>query len=300
MANSGGEKPNGRLGVVTVSYGSESVLPAFLASVPAASSQSAVTVIADNLPTSGSVARIAKTAGAIYLAMTRNLGYGGASNQAVAALPKQIEWVLISNPDVTLGTGSIDRLIAVASQDERIAAIGPAVFNEDGSIYPSARAVPSIRTGVGHAMFVNIWPKNPWSRRYRIDSDDDQVARDTGWLSGSCLLVRRSAFDEIGGFDEGYFMYFEDVDLGYRLGKRGYINRYEPTAKVTHSGAHSTTSSISASAKMIAEHHKSAKRFLSKKYSGPVLWPLRIALTTGLNIRSKVLSNRVRKSGGSD
>ena len=54
------------------------------------------------------------------------------------------------------------------------------------------------------------------------------------------MLVRRRAFDEIGGFDEGYFMYFEDVDLGFRLGKRGFRNVYDPSAEVTHSGAHAT------------------------------------------------------------
>src|SRR5690606_10093760 len=106
--------------------------------------------------------------------------------------------------------------------------LGPRVLNEDGTTYPSARAVPSLRTGVGHALFTNLWTANPWSRRYRDDLAPADEARDAGWLSGSCVLVRRRAFDELGGFDEGYFMYFEDVDLGYRLGKAGYRNVYEP------------------------------------------------------------------------
>jgi N-acetylglucosaminyl-diphospho-decaprenol L-rhamnosyltransferase len=106
-------------------------------------------------------------------------------------------------------------------------------------------------------------------------------------------------FDEIGGFDEHYFMYFEDVDLGYRFGKAGYRNRYEPAAIVTHAGAHSTAAE---SALMVASHHESARRFLNKKYSGPVLWPLRVALGLGLRARSAIVQRSLRHSevdGGS-
>jgi N-acetylglucosaminyl-diphospho-decaprenol L-rhamnosyltransferase len=156
-------------------------------------------------------------------------------------------------------------------------------------VYPSARALPSLRTGIGHALFANIWLGNPWTRAYRRDSSSDPVRRDAGWLSGACVLVRKSAFDELGGFDDGYFMYFEDVDLGYRLGKAGYRNVYEPAAVVVHSGAHSTSDH---SARMISVHHESARRFLTRKYSGWYLWPVRVALTVGLDLRSALLSRR--------
>ena len=61
-----------------------------------------------------------------------------------------------------------------------------------------------------------------------------------GWLSGSCLLLRRAAFDAVGGFDARYFMYMEDVDLGDRLGKAGWLNVYVPSAEVLHDKGHST------------------------------------------------------------
>jgi len=217
-------------------------------------------------------------------------------NAGVAALPDSVEWVLLSNPDVVLTTGAVDELLAVGESDATIGALGPAILNSDGSLYPSARAVPSLRTGVGHAMFSNLWPTNPWTRRYRHDEELPSGQRDAGWLSGSCLLVRRSAFDQLGGFDEDFFMYFEDVDLGYRLGKHGYRNVYEPAAAATHTGAHSTTSD---SARMIAAHHASARRFLAKKYSGPLLWPLRAALTVGLVVRSKLIQRRIAKQEAS-
>jgi N-acetylglucosaminyl-diphospho-decaprenol L-rhamnosyltransferase len=108
------------------------------------------------------------------------------------------------------------------------------------------------------------------------------------------VLVRRAVFDAIGGFDEGYFMYFEDVDLGYRLGQAGYRNVYEPSAVVVHTGAHSTKSSAE-SERMISAHHDSARRFLNRKYRGWWLWPVRVTLTIGLALRSALVRRRVAR-----
>ena len=274
--------------VVTVSYGSGAVLTDFLRSVPASSESSLVVVVADNDSDDKVVESLAAETSAKYLRLKRNVGYGGAINAAVRSLPRDVRWVLVSNPDVVLTPKVIDVLLAVGSRDARIGAIGPAIMTDD-EIYPSARKVPSIRTGIGHALFANIWLGNPWTRAYRHESEREMTQRDAGWLSGACVLLRRSAFDELGGFDDGYFMYFEDVDLGYRLGRAGYRSVYEPAAVVVHSGAHSTKEQ---SARMIAVHHQSARRFLTRKYSGWYLWPVRFVLSVGLGMRSAVLSRR--------
>ena len=278
-----------RVAVVTVSYGSTAVLPAFLASLPAASAAPIEVVVADNKPELA-VAELSTAWGARYLPLPENRGYGGAANAAIETLPDSVEWVLVSNPDVILAPGAIDALLVVGEEDARIAVVGPAILTADGDLYPSARTIPSLRTGVGHALFMNLWGDNPWTRAYRHDAESHfGVRRDVGWLSGACLLIRRSAFEQLGGFDPGYFMYFEDVDLGYRLGKLGYRNVYLPVAVVTHTGAHSTTTE---SGRMIRAHHDSARRFLNKKYAGPMLWPIRAALTVGLSVRSWLVSRR--------
>lgn len=282
------------VGIVTVAYRSDRVLGGFLDSVPAASADPLSTVVVDNLPEAGDAAGLAASHGATYVPLPENPGYGGAINAGVRALPDDVEWVLISNPDVVLAPGAIDALRAAAEVDPAIGAVGPAVLNPDGSVYPSARAVPSLRTGVGHALFANLWQRNPWTLAYRRESDPSDESRDAGWLSGSCLLVRRSAFDAIGGFDEGYFMYFEDVDLGFRLGRSGFRNVYEPAAQVTHVGAHSTGGE---SARMVEAHHASARRFLGKKYAGWHLWPIRVALSLGLALRSRAITRRLRRDG---
>ncbi|MET4703219.1 glycosyltransferase family 2 protein [Frigoribacterium sp. UYMn621] len=283
--------PVSRVAVITVSYGSSGVLDGFLASVPAASASPVAVVIADNKPEGADGVRdLAVANGAEYLPLAGNPGYGGAINAAVKNLPPTVEWILVSNPDLVLGAGSIDFLLTTGDSNPTIAAVGPAIVTKN-EVYPSARSIPSLRNGIGHALFANVWLGNPWTKAYRKDSQYEAIRRDAGWLSGACVLVRRSAFESLGGFDEMFFMYFEDVDLGYRLGKSGFRNVYEPAAVVEHSGAHSTESP-SESARMIAVHHESALRFLGKKYSGPLLWPVRFVLGIGLSIRSAVLKRR--------
>ena len=276
---------------ITVSYGSLAMLPGLLVSIPAASSKPVLTIVADNKASGDDNAEaVAHQFGAQYYPLPTNVGYGSAINAAAKNLPESIEWILVVNPDVVLEPGSIDALVAAGSESEDVGSVGPLTLTSEGTVYASARAVPSLRTGVGHALFVNLWIDNPWTKAYRFDTTAEPSRRDAGWLSGACVLVRRSDFDALGGFDEGYFMYFEDVDLGYRLGKLGKRNVYEPTAAVTHTGAHSTTAD---SERMIATHHASARRFLSRKYAGAWLWPVRVTLTIGLYLRSALVRRRV-------
>jgi N-acetylglucosaminyl-diphospho-decaprenol L-rhamnosyltransferase len=275
--------------VVTVSYNSSGELGGFLESV-ARGELAPHTYIVDNASADIDATReIASHYDATVVALADNRGYGGAINAAVAELAESVEFILISNPDVRLSPDAVAALVATLREREDAGAVGPRVLNEDGTPYPSARSFPSLRTGVGHAVFFTIWPGNPWSKRYLANREQVDEPRPVDWLSGSCLLVRRSAFDAIGGFDEGYFMYFEDVDLGYRLAKAGWKRLFVPSTSVVHSGAHSTTTE---SARMIRAHHDSAYRYLSKKYSGPLLAPIRWVLRLGLAVRARYLTRR--------
>jgi N-acetylglucosaminyl-diphospho-decaprenol L-rhamnosyltransferase len=280
------------LAVVTVTFNSANQILSFLNSVRDSESRPpAVYVVENASPQSQETAEIAKSNDASFIALETNLGYGGAVNAAIRQLPQSVEYVLVSNPDVTFGPGLATELAAWLGEHSRTAAVGPRILNADGTTYPSARALPSLRTGVGHATFSRIWPSNPWSKRYRAEGITNDQARQAGWLSGSCLMVRRSAFDQVGGFDESYFMYFEDVDLGYRLAKAGWNNDYLPQAFATHYGAQSTSSDPS---RMLRAHHDSALRYLDRKYSARWLAPLRAAIHLGLGIRLKLVLKRSR------
>jgi N-acetylglucosaminyl-diphospho-decaprenol L-rhamnosyltransferase len=285
--------PVSDIGVIVVAFGSDAVLPAFLSSVDEGARVRPRVIVADNQPSVGGAAAMAAQAGAMYLALD-NRGYGAAINAAERELPADVSWLFVSNPDVVIGPGALDVLRARGETDPAVGAVGPRILNADGSVYPSARSVPSLRTGIGHALFGWAWKGNPWTRAYRRDDDTSAPSlRDAGWLSGACLLIRRSTFRELGGFDEQYFMYFEDVDFGFRSGRAGYRNVYEPAASATHTGAHSTSAD---SAAMVRVHHGSAARFLDRKYRGPVLWPLRKALRLGLGVRAALLTRAAERS----
>jgi N-acetylglucosaminyl-diphospho-decaprenol L-rhamnosyltransferase len=276
------------VGVVVVSYRSAAVMEGLLGSIPASTSTTVHGVIVDNA-SEEAVQKLADRAGFAYRSLD-NPGYGAAINAAVELLPDSVAWVLVSNPDVELEAGSLDRMLEYGRSDEKVGAIGPRILDSDGAIYPSARAIPSLRVGVGHALLGRVWPSNPWSRKYlRGEVTRAEDPSDTGWLSGACLLVRRSAFSQLGGFDTRYFMYFEDVDFGLRMGREGYRNVYLPSARVRHIGG---TSTAADSVQMIRVHHESARLFLSQKYSGPILAPLRQVLKVGLAVRAALLTRR--------
>lgn len=272
------------VGVVTVTYNTGETLEQFLGSVARSSSTPLDIVVVDNASDDAAVARtIAESHGARFVALDRNGGYGAGIEAGIDALSPDLPFVLISNPDVTLEKGAIDALVDAAARRPNAGAFGPRILTAEGDTYPSARKLPSLRVGIGHALFMRAWPANPWTRSYREESDVVEE-REAGWLSGACLLVRATAFAEIDGFDAGYFMYFEDVDLGARMTAAGWANLYVPSAVVTHTGAHSTSRY---SHRMNRVHHASAYRYLSRKYSAWYLWPLRFALRVGLTTRSK-------------
>jgi N-acetylglucosaminyl-diphospho-decaprenol L-rhamnosyltransferase len=280
--------PPARVAAVTVAYSSSPEIEAFLESVKQFDDDVEEVVVADNpSPDSERTAEIAAAAGARIVRLPSNRGYGGAVNAAIERLETKPDAFLIANPDVRLHREAVPAMLRALDEEPSIGAVGPKVLNLDGTVYPSAREIPSLRTGLGHAVLSRIWPANPWTRRYRQEALSPDEPRDVGWLSGSCLLVRRTAFESIDGFDERYFMYFEDVDLGYRLGRAGWRNRYEPAAVATHIGG---TSTSGLRTRMLRAHHASAYRFLSRKYRGWYLAPLRWTLFFGLRARARWLT----------
>jgi N-acetylglucosaminyl-diphospho-decaprenol L-rhamnosyltransferase len=194
------------------------------------------------------------------------------------------EFVVIANPDITWQPGALDELLTAAERWPEAGSFGPLIRTATGVIYPSARALPSLGRGIGHAVFGWCWPSNPWTAAYRRERGEP-VEGPAGWLSGSCLLVRRAAFEQVGGFDPSYFMYFEDVDLGDRLGQAGWSNVYVPSAEVEHAGGHATEREPGP---MIAAHHRSAARYLETRYAGRRWLPVRVGLRAGLAARARI------------
>ncbi|GAB3003842.1 glycosyltransferase family 2 protein [Mycobacterium bourgelatii] len=296
------------LPVVAVTYSPGPHLERFLASLSLATERPVSVILADNGSTDGTPeAAVERYPNVRLLRTGANLGYGTAVNRTIAqlseltptgtGLPSEGEswvddFVIVANPDVQWGPGSIDALLEAAARWPRAGALGPLVRDPDGSVYPSARHLPSLVRGSMHAVLGPFWPRNPWTVAYRQERLEPSE-RPVGWLSGSCLLVRRSAFAEIGGFDERYFMYMEDVDLGDRLGKAGWLSVYVPSAEVLHHKGHSTGRDP---ATHLAAHHKSTYLFLADRHPGWWRAPLRWTLRGTLAARSRLMVHSARRA----
>lgn len=279
------------LAVIAVTYHSAELIEPFAQTIREATELNPAVYIADNSEGNDPDIRTRVSAhpGFELREMPRNLGYGGAVNAVARTLTPDVEWILVVNPDVTFEARSIDELLAATAIHPRGAEFGPRILTVDGDTYPSARRLPSLRNGVGHALFYRVWPGNPWSIRYLDAPESYERQRRAGWLSGACLLIRREAFEEVGGFSPEYFMYFEDVDLGRKFSERGYENVFVPSAVVRHLGAHSTSQT---DGRMGRVHHESAYTYLAARYHPWYLWPLRALLRAGLSLRLATTGGR--------
>ncbi len=262
MTTGGGA--DGRTAVVVVNYESGPALARCVGHLLAEGPSEVVVV--DNGSTDGSLAEARRASPSIaVLAPGANLGYGAAVNRGVAATTAP--YVLVCNSDLEVRPGTLDALRGVLADDPGCALVGPLVRTPDGSRYPSARQFPSLVDAAGHAMLGLFVPGNRFTRAYQRSELDgaEPAVLTVDWVSGACFLVRRVAFEAAGGFDERYFMYAEDVDLCWRLGRGGWRVAYLPAAEVTHTQGVSTDRHPY---RMIVEHHRSLLRFAARSSEG--------------------------------
>jgi N-acetylglucosaminyl-diphospho-decaprenol L-rhamnosyltransferase len=279
--------------VVVVTYSPGESLETFLSTLGPAVSERVPVVLADNGSTDGVPQDAATKYDDVRLVDAGgNLGYGAAANLGVADTDADL--ILIANPDIVWSPGALDLLVTAAARWPGAGSLGPLIRTTDGEIYPSARDLPSLGGGIGHALCGWWWPGNPWTAAYRNERGAPRESP-VGWLSGSCLLVRRAAFDAVGGFDPGYFMYFEDTDLGERLGRAGWQNVYVPSAEVTHLGGHATARDPK---RMATEHHRSAWRWVRQHYRGLRWAPVRMVLRVGLAARAALARRKPAVAAG--
>jgi N-acetylglucosaminyl-diphospho-decaprenol L-rhamnosyltransferase len=189
-----------------------------------------------------------------------NLGYGRGVNRGVAATPVR-RYLLVSNPDVVVHDGAVAALVAFLDEHPNVAIVGPQIVRPDGSVYPSQRVFPNFWLAGLHALLAPLWPTNPFTRRYRSPRKDGSV----DWVSGAFFLARRDRFEEVGGFDERYFMFAEDMALCWQMRAHGYDVAATPDALVMHIEG---VSRARASREMLIAHHRGAMRFEWQTASG--------------------------------
>jgi N-acetylglucosaminyl-diphospho-decaprenol L-rhamnosyltransferase len=220
-------------------------------------------VVVDNASADGTPAALAGEPDIDLVALERNLGFAGGANHGVART--DTPYLALVNPDEVVEPGCTAVLVEALERDPELAVVGPRITTPDGRVYPSARRFPDLLDAAGHAFLYLVWPNNPFSRRYRMVDWDHASAREVDWVATTHVVVRRTAWDQVGGFDDRYFMYMEDVDLCWRLRRAGWKVGYEPGATVVHEIGRSTDQTPY---RMIVAHHRSLWRYAVKTSTG--------------------------------
>jgi hypothetical protein len=252
--------------VVVVSYNSDGDLRECVE--PLAAVENVHVIVVDNASTDGSLEVIADLP-ITRIAREQNGGFGAGCNTGWRA--GRAPYVLLLNPDARIDVGSLGRLVTVLEAAPGAGAIAPRITHIDGRLDYSQRRFPRLRSTYARALFLHrLFPTFPWV---------DEVVRDTAayakpgspdWVSGACILVRRSVLEKLDGFDEGFFMYCEDIDLCRRLRDAGHELLYEPSATVVHEGGASAPRAsllpvLAASRLRYAAKHSSAAAALLER-----------------------------------
>jgi GT2 family glycosyltransferase len=228
-----------RVTVVVPSWNTRELLARCLESVISTAEQGdCEIVVVDNASSDGS-AELARDfhSSVRLIANVQNVGFARACNQAIAA--SRAPYLLFLNSDARLLPGTLRALLELAALHPRCGAAGVQVRDGSGGFQASHARFPSwpqellVLSGLGRLLYGSTYPSH--------GPDDALGAQPVEWVSGACLFARRTALDEVGGFDEAYFMYGEEMDLCYRLRRSGWQVWYEPTARAVHLGGGSSS-----------------------------------------------------------
>ncbi|HEX6419756.1 MAG TPA: glycosyltransferase family 2 protein [Acidimicrobiales bacterium] len=237
-----GRGPAIDVGVIIVTYNSSTHVDGLLASLAAGlGGLRARVVVVDNGSTDDTVARLRSHPGAEVLVQQANRGYASAIN---AGLERTCDApaVLVLNPDLTLGAGSVPALLA-AAREPGAGIVVPQIRAPDGDIYPSLRREPSLGRALGAAVIGGrLAGRYPRLSETIMDDASYRARCDVDWATGAAMLVTRECLDATGTWDESYFLYSEETDFADRARRAGFRVVYEPAAVVCHTGGDGMTS----------------------------------------------------------
>jgi GT2 family glycosyltransferase len=268
------------LSVCIVNWNTREDLGEAIASVLASGREvSLQLVVLDNASQDGSAEMVRERFPEVTLIQSaENLGFARGYNRAAARSSGR--HLLMLNPDTVVHSGALARLVAFLDSEPSAGAAGPRLLNLDGSLQYSCRRFPTPMAALlRNTVLGRLAPHNHYTRDYLMADWEHDAVRPVDWISGAAMCIRRQAWEQIGGFDEGYFMYAEDMDWCWRAREAGWQVYYVPDAVIMH---HIGRSSDQRPFTMVVAFHRSAGRFYRKHYAPKWPWALRTVPILGL------------------
>jgi N-acetylglucosaminyl-diphospho-decaprenol L-rhamnosyltransferase len=238
-------------------------------------------VVVDNASGDGTVEMVAAEHPEVDLiASETNLGFAAATN--LGSRRGDAPYLLALNPDTAVTAGALDTVLAAIDSRPEVAIAGARLVREDGSLdHASKRSFPTPLSALGHFTGVG---RRPGARgRLAAYRAPEVESGPVDAVNGAFMLFRRAAFDRVGGFDEGYWMYMEDLDISYRLAEAGWLTWYEPAAKVVH--IKGGTTGGERSLRLNWAFHKGMYRFYRAHYAPHRSWAVNLAVYAGIAVK---------------
>jgi GT2 family glycosyltransferase len=287
----GPSSPFRRVAVLIITYRTYPELRQCLASLASAAA-SADVIVVDHESEAVEVARLRREfPWARVLMEPANAGFAAGVNRG--ARETAAEYLLLVNPDSSVEPGLASRLTAWMDAHDDVGIVGPIIANTDGSTQASARRFPDVTTAIAgrSSWLTRVLPGNPLTRHnLPYATGPNAEPADVDWVSGACMMIRRRAFDALGGMDENFFLYWEDADFCRRAKQAGWRTVYLPVRGTTHIGG---ASSRHASDAALTAFHDSAYRLFVKHTTatGRLFAPL---VRAALRVRLAVMRRIVR------
>jgi len=219
-------------------------------------------ILVDNNSTDRSLEEIRQHPRLQVIRNQANHGFARANNQGIALARGQ--YLLLLNPDTRLLSGAVDQMIDYMDSHPAVGALGPRLLNRDHSLQPSCSHFPTLRNIAMQALGLSrLFPRNRLLARPLMTYWEFDHVRDVDQLSGACLVIRRSALDEVGLLDERFYLYYEEVDLCFRLKKAGWKVRFFSGGQAIHVGGHSSSQNLDV---RMAVRYRSLLAFFSKHF----------------------------------
>jgi len=262
------------LSIVVVNWNVRNLLRRCLASILAAGWPGLEVIVVDNASHDGSPDMVRVEFPTVTLiANPRNRGFPAANNQGLTAARGRV--VMTLNPDTEIAGDALARMVAYLDAHLDVGAVGPQLLDPDGSIQSSRRRFPTLATALFESTWLQGLAPRGILRRYTVEDVTPDTAHEVDWVTGACIAIRREVLAKVGGLDEGFFMYSEEMDWCRRIKQAGWKIVYLPEARVVH---HAGKSSEQAVAARHIHFQTSKVRYFRKYHGRPQAGALRLAL----------------------